>query len=170
MASDRRKRRNRRKQRLRRPQPMPLRYVVPLRLPRVEITPDRRWYVVRTLAQMDNRVLEGLRGLGAETYLPVLVEERIRRGRRIEWPQKPLAGYVFVGVADNPMRCVQCEGVLEILTADGAPVAVPVEALQEFADHVTGCNEERREAMQARRTKIKLRGLETLKQISYSTF
>jgi hypothetical protein len=165
--ADRRKRRNRRKLRIQTPKQTPVHFVR-LKLPRVEISPDRRWYVVRTMAQMDNRVRDSLNDIGAETYLPILVEERIRRNKRIEWPQRPLAGYVFAGIVnDNPMALGHCEGALEVLTVDGQPAEIPTLALQAFADHVTGCNEERREAREATRQKIKLRGLETLKRIRY---
>jgi hypothetical protein len=80
----------------RQPKATPVHFVR-LRLPRVEIAPGRKWFVVRTLPRMDQRVAEELGGLGAETYVPVLVEERVRRGRRIEHPQHPAAGYVFAG-------------------------------------------------------------------------
>jgi transcription antitermination factor NusG len=122
----------------------------------VEISTERKWFVVRTMAQMDNRVRDGLHDIGAETYLPILVEERIRRNKRVEWPQRPLAGYVFAGIiGGSPMALGHCEGAIEVLTLD--------------ADHVTGCNEERREALAATRQKIKLRGLETLNRLRYST-
>jgi hypothetical protein len=167
MASDRRKRRNRRKLRIQAPKQTPVHFVR-LKLPRVEISTERKWFVVRTMAQMDNRVRDGLHDIGAETYLPILVEERIRRNKRVEWPQRPLAGYVFAGIiGGSPMALGHCEGAIEVLTLDGQPVEVPTTALQAFADHVTGCNEERREALAATRQKIKLRGLETLKRIRY---
>jgi hypothetical protein len=77
---------------------------------------------------------------------------------------------VFAGiVTDNPMALGHCEGAIEVLTLDGQPVEVPTPALQAFADHVTGCNEERREAREATRQKIRLRGLETLNRLRYST-
>src|SRR3954451_24943215 len=72
-------------------------HFVRLKLPRVEIALDKKWFVIRTLPHMDQRAARELQALGVETYVPVLIEERIRCGRKIEHPQRPAAGYVFAG-------------------------------------------------------------------------
>jgi hypothetical protein len=125
--------------------------------------------VVRTLPRMDQRVAEELQALGAETYVPVLVEERVRRGRRIEHPQHPAAGYVFVGTAaaEAVSALGHVDGAVEVLAADGGPYEVKPEALQLFADILTRCNEEAREASSTVPKPRRIRGLAQLREVVY---
>jgi hypothetical protein len=165
----RKKRDARRWRKYRQPKATPVHFVR-LRLPRVEIAPGRKWFVVRTLPRMDQRVAEELQALGAETYVPVLVEERVRRGRRIEHPQHPAAGYVFAGTtlaADGASVLGHVDGAVEVLAADGGPSEVKPEALQLFADILTRCNEEAREASSTVAKPRRIRGLAHLREVVY---
>jgi hypothetical protein len=152
----------------RQPKATPVHFVR-LRLPRVEIAPGRKWFVVRTLPRMDQRVAEELQALGAETYVPVLVEERVRRGRRVEHPQHPAAGYVFAGTAaaEAVSAFGHVDGAVEVLAADGGPYEVKPEALQLFADILTRCNEEAREASSTVPKPRRIRGLAQLREVVY---
>src|SRR5215204_4466252 len=94
-----------------------------IKLPRVEIDDGAsRWYVIRTAASMDRRVAREVENGGAKAYVPVLVEERTRRSRRVEEASLPAAGYVFAGVQE-PATCVlafgRCDGALGVLMASG---------------------------------------------------
>jgi hypothetical protein len=165
----RKKRDAKRWRKYRQPKATPVHFVR-LRLPRVEIAPGRRWFVVRTLPRMDQRVAEELQALGAETYVPVLVEERIRRGRRIEHPQHPAAGYVFAGTtlaAEAASALGHVDGAVEVLAAADGPSEVKPEALQLFADILTRCNEEAREALSTISKPRRVRGLARLREVVY---
>src|SRR4051812_22996645 len=107
-------RRRRRYQLAKKPTPA---HFVRLKLPRVEITHGRQWYVVRTMANLDRRFEREARQLGAETYIPTLVEERVRRNRKIEVGVYPAAGYVFLGTQEPPGSVLafgRCDGALEV--------------------------------------------------------
>jgi hypothetical protein len=164
----RRKHKNAKPWRHRQPKVTPTHFVR-LKLPRVEIASGRKWFVVRTLPRMDQRVAEELQALDAETYVPVLVEERVRRGRRIEHPQHPAAGYVFAGTAvtEAVSSFGHVDGAVEVLAADGGPYEVKPEALQLFADILTRCNEEAREALSTVAKSRRIRGLAQLREVVY---
>src|SRR5215207_693163 len=162
--------RNRRRRKYQTPKPTPT-YFVRLKLPKVEISADRQWFIIRTMAQMDRSVAAQIARLGAEAYVPTLVEERIRRGKKVEVPDLPAAGYVFAGVIEAPERVLafgRCQGALEVMARDGAPSEVKKEALQIFADVLTCCNEERREASELERKPVRLRGLDSLRTLALS--
>jgi hypothetical protein len=157
------RRRNRRKLRYQIAKLTPT-YFVRLKLPRVEISPGRKWYIVRTMAHADRRVAEGIQSLGAEVYVPTLVEERVRRGKRVEVPGLPAAGYVFAGTGEGLGRVLafgRCDGALEVMAGAGGPSEVDREALQVFADILTCCNEERSKP-------VRLRGLDSLRRLELS--
>src|SRR5215217_5423237 len=97
-------RRFRKRRRYQQPRPTPVHHIR-LRLPRVEITADRKWYVIRTMAQMDRRFEREATELGFQTYIPTLVEQRPRRGKLVESPVYPAAGYVFAGT-QGASECV----------------------------------------------------------------
>lgn len=161
--SARARRRNRRKLRYQIAKLTPT-YFVRLKLPRVEISPGQKWYIVRTMAHADRRVAEGIQSLGAEVYVPTLVEERVRRGKRVEVPDLPAAGYVFAGTTEGLGRVLafgRCDGALEVMAGAGGPSEVDREALQVFADILTCCNEERRKP-------VRLRGLDSLRRLELS--
>jgi transcription antitermination factor NusG len=148
-------------------------HYVRLKLPKVEITPDRRWYVVRTMAHQDRRVAEQLEERGAVTYRPVLVEERVKRGKRVELPKYPAAGYVFAGLQEAVQgveRLFGCQGAVEVLSGQGGPLEVPSVDLQVFADRMTLANEDAREAMAIIHKPQRVRGLAELKRIVYQPF
>jgi hypothetical protein len=169
-SSDYYKRRKRQRYKLAADAPTPTHFVR-IQLPKVEIGPDRRWYVVRTLANTDKRVAKEVEDRGAQSYVPMLVEERVRRHRIIEATSYPAAGYVFVGTDVPPEHVpalARCDGAVEVLTtANDAPEQVNVIDLQRFADNLTGCNAERREAYAMARRPTRARGFDNLRRALY---
>jgi hypothetical protein len=112
----------------RQPKATPVHFVR-LRLPRVEIAPGRKWFVVRTLPRMDQRVAEELQALGAETYVPVLVEERVRRGRReLSIRNTPLRD--TCSRAQPPLRPFQLSDMWMGQSRCSRPMAAPVRSNQ----------------------------------------
>jgi hypothetical protein len=148
------------------PAPSPVHFVR-LRLPKVELAEGRRWFVVRSQPMMDTRVERELKALGAETYVPFLVEKRARRGRLVDHKALPAAGYVFAGTEapETVSAFGRVDGALEVLAGAGGPSEVKREALQVFADILTRCNEEAREA-EAKKP-ARARGLAELANLIY---
>lgn len=156
-------------QKYRQPKATPVHFVR-LRLPRVEIAPGRKWFVVRTRPRMDERVSEELKALGAETYVPLLVEKRVRRNRRVEYPQHPAAGYVFAGTtltAETVSALGHVDGAVEVLSGADGPLEVEPSALQLFADILTRCNEQAREAFSTTPKPARIKGLAQLREVIY---
>jgi transcription antitermination factor NusG len=85
-----------------------------------------RWYVARTQPHKERYAVAALDQRGIETYLPIVIKQRSRAGRR-EW--EPLfASYVFarLDVSSNHWLAARaCTGVAYFLGHRGQPSALP---------------------------------------------
>lgn len=137
---------NRRKTRRGRYDPSAMTHRVPggfrrIPTPHKAIDPSLAWFVVRAAIGKEKRAAWGLEHAGFDMFFPVCIEERIRRGKRIEVTKGLLSRYLFVGLDRRTLRfdlVREVDGVEAILAVSGAPAAVRTAILQALADRVTG--------------------------------
>jgi transcriptional antiterminator RfaH len=99
-----------------------------------------RWYVARSQPRKERYAVAALEDRGVEAYLPILLKQRPRAGRR-DW--EPLfAGYVFAKVrvpSDQWLAVRASPGVAYFLGNGGQPSALPedfVPAMQARLDRI----------------------------------
>ena len=84
------------------------------------------WYAIWTRSRHENVVREQLERKGYEAFLPTITKwSRWKdRKKKIDWPLFP--GYCFArfDVADT-LRVLKCTGVVNIVSFDGKPAAIP---------------------------------------------
>src|SRR5215217_2750422 len=121
---------------------------------------------------MEARTSQELETAGLLTYLPMMVEETTQKGRRVEVPRYPAAGYVFLAarLAEDALNAVAgCPTAIELIKVNDGLARVPSSDLQQFADNLTLWNENARSAQSTGEARaITLRGLETLGQAFYA--
>lgn len=110
-----------------------------LRRPRVAIDPELRWYVLVTAPQKERQVADELTRDGLAAYVPLMVFEVVRRGKRIQREKLPVGRYLFAGLPEGREPSFGLvEAVTGVLGASGEPVAIAPDALQAFSDVLTG--------------------------------
>ena len=99
----------------------------------IHIHDDLDYYVIRSNIKCERRVAMGLRELGMDYYLPTIVVETVRRGKKQRNEKAALSRYLFVGMnrrlpAFGTVRNV--EGVESLLGWEGKPQSVPAGILR----------------------------------------
>lgn len=96
-----------------------------------ENSPSREWCVAKSKAHAERQVVSVLEARQITTYLPLL-----KRQRSME-PLFP--GYIFLNIdwqSDELLRCRSAPGVSYILSADGVPIPVTEELIQEIKNRL----------------------------------
>jgi transcription antitermination factor NusG len=107
--------------------------------PRIELNPERAWFVVRSSIRSEKRAAFGLERAGFDVFVPMVIEERAVRGKLREMQRPLLVRYLFVGLPIEAHRrrfdlVREVDGVEDVLAISGAPRAVQAIVLQRLAD------------------------------------
>lgn len=98
--------------------------------PPAGIPSGNRWFALRTLSRFEFAVRDALAAEGIEQFLPTVAQET-RWTDRIAKVTRPLfTGYIFARfVPASAQTVLQTRGVVQILTIDGQPAAIPDEEI-----------------------------------------
>jgi transcription antitermination factor NusG len=88
------------------------------------------WYAIRTRSRHEQVVRQQLERKQVETFLPTIPRwSRWKdRKKKIDWPLFP--GYCFARFdSENALPVLKCTGVVNIISFDGKPAAIPASEL-----------------------------------------
>ena len=87
---------------------------------------DRQWYVIYTRPRFEKKIHKNLERLGLDSYLPTYSSLRQWKDRKKKVEMLLFPCYLFVNISDRQMwEVLSVSGVLQFLTQEGTPVAVP---------------------------------------------
>jgi transcription antitermination factor NusG len=92
----------------------------------VEAAPGTEWFAIWTRSRHEQAVREQLERKHIEAFLPTVTRwSRWKdRKKQIEWPLFP--GYCFARFdPKNPLPVLKCSGVVNIVSFEGKPAAIP---------------------------------------------
>jgi transcription antitermination factor NusG len=96
------------------------------------------WYAVWTRSRHEARVIAHLTEKRIESFLPTVTRwSRWKdRRKRIDWPLFP--GYCFVRIRrEDALPVLQCPGVVQIVSNQGAPAPIPDREIADIRTLVT---------------------------------
>jgi transcriptional antiterminator RfaH len=102
-----------------------------------EQTEESGWYVVYTKPRQEARAVENLRNQGFVCFLPTLVVERLRGGRRVELMEALFPRYLFVRLEigrSNWAKIRSTRGVVRLVEFGGVTVRIPSSLVETLAE------------------------------------
>ena len=93
----------------------------------------QNWYAVRTRSNYEFKVSYLLNKRSIETFYPTILKWSRRKDRKIKVARPLFPGYLFVecaATAADWLEVKKTEGVVNILGAKKAPLAIPVEQIE----------------------------------------
>lgn len=103
----------------------------------MQVTTEKRWYVVQCKPRQELRALEHLQQQGYECLLPMQKVERLRSGKWLLQEDPLFPGYLFIEldtVQDNWMPIRSTRGVSQIVRFGVSPLPVPLPIIQRLKD------------------------------------
>ena len=99
------------------------------------------WFVLRTKARQELKVLERLSQLGIEAYVPtkIIVKNWSDRKKKIKTPALPSILFVHIQEA-NRNQVFDCPGVVRYMLFDKKIVCVPQKEIDTLKSHLEGKN------------------------------
>jgi transcription antitermination factor NusG len=103
--------------------------------------PALNWYAIRTRSRHEKVVERQLGGQGIEVFFPVVSQIRQWSDRRKVVEMPLFSGYAFVHIlpsAEERVRVLRTQGVVELVGAQGQGIAIPAEQIEAVRAVVAG--------------------------------
>jgi transcription antitermination factor NusG len=98
-----------------------------------------RWYALYTCARHERRVAEQIERRQLSCFLPSYRCVRRWKDRRKELELALFPGYVFVNMSlANKLKVLQVPGVVQIVSFNGQPAALPPEEIEALRNRLSG--------------------------------
>ncbi len=108
---------------------------------------DKQWLVVHTKPKQEERAKENLERQGFETYLPLLREKKLYRGKWVYRTEPLFPHYLFLHLAmyeENIAPIRSTKGVHQLVRFNEYPAVIPldsIESLKKNQNAELGCHE-----------------------------
>lgn len=102
------------------------------------------WFLLQTKSRQEARAAENLERQGVDFFCPMILMEKVSRGKRVLKEEALFPGYLFVNFDQNTASATSVRstrGVSRFVTCAGSPVVVPDSLIEQLQER-TGSNSE----------------------------
>lgn len=103
------------------------------------------WFLLQTKSRQEARAVENLERQGVDSFCPMILMEKVSRGKRVLKEEALFPGYLFVNFNQTTVSATSVRstrGVSHFVTCAGSPVMVPDSLIEQLQKRTNSNSEE----------------------------